>query len=74
MISAGVNDASYSCKGHINRARSQVISCSRRLVGDETATPCDGALRTRLLGSFGVASSEAATVLWGRGGTDYKIC
>ena len=30
--------------------------------------------RIRLLASFGVASGEAATVLWGRGGTDYKIC
>jgi hypothetical protein len=35
--------------------------CSRRPVGDETATPCQERFRTLLLGGFGVASSEAAT-------------
>jgi hypothetical protein len=64
MILAGVNDASYNCKGPHHPARSEVIPVATVLCGDETATPARKALRTRLLGSFGVASSEAAAVLW----------
>jgi hypothetical protein len=65
----GVNDASYNCKGTPTWRPSQIIRVAVAL----PATPklreggwatkprlWTGALRTRLLGSFGVASSYSA--------------
>ena len=38
MIPAGVNDASYNCKGTPTWRPSQIIPVAVALVGDETAT------------------------------------
>ena len=73
MIQAGVNDASYNCKDTPMWRPSHIIpvtvalSAAPKLREGGWATKLrlwTGALRTRLLDGFGVASSEAAKVLW----------
>ena len=63
MIQAGVNDASHNCKGAPTRRSSQIIPVAVALWATKPRLR-PGALRTHFRGSFGVASSEAATVLW----------
>ena len=46
------------------RRSGQIIPVAVAPVSDETAIPRSGELRSRLRGSLGLASSEAATVLW----------
>jgi hypothetical protein len=73
MIQAGVNDARYNCKGTPTRRPSQIIPIAVALWATKPRLPARS-VSHRLRGSFGVASSEAATVSGCRGGTDYKIC